>query len=144
MVQRVGGSCFFFFFSSRRRHTRSLRDWSSDVCSSDLELELVDVRLVEDERRSEDHLGLPVRALDDLVAAELAGLERLADLARDVTGRDRRDRVAREVPEILRVPERELLDRAVMDVLLHLARQAEPGEDNLVLELRVREELRGR
>src|SRR5204863_2356045 len=28
--------CFFFFFSSRRRHTRSLRDWSSDVCSSDL------------------------------------------------------------------------------------------------------------
>src|SRR6267378_5963083 len=26
---------FIFFFSSRRRHTRSLRDWSSDVCSSD-------------------------------------------------------------------------------------------------------------
>src|SRR6266513_5068957 len=25
-----------FFFSSRRRHTRSKRDWSSDVCSSDL------------------------------------------------------------------------------------------------------------
>src|SRR5438132_7025947 len=29
---------FFFFFSSRRRHTRSLCDWSSDVCSSDLRL----------------------------------------------------------------------------------------------------------
>src|SRR5438132_1869388 len=29
--------CYFvFFFSSRRRHTRSLCDWSSDVCSSDL------------------------------------------------------------------------------------------------------------
>src|SRR5207248_3844889 len=28
---------FFFFFSSRRRHTRSYGDWSSDVCSSDLE-----------------------------------------------------------------------------------------------------------
>src|SRR5260221_5617264 len=27
----------FFFFSSRRRHTRSLCDWSSDVCSSDLD-----------------------------------------------------------------------------------------------------------
>src|SRR5208282_276503 len=26
-----------FFFSSRRRHTRCYRDWSSDVCSSDLE-----------------------------------------------------------------------------------------------------------
>src|SRR5690606_10056272 len=28
--------CFYFFFSSRRRHTRFSRDWSSDVCSSDL------------------------------------------------------------------------------------------------------------
>src|SRR3712207_71986 len=28
----------FFFFSSRRRHTRYWRDWSSDVCSSDLEV----------------------------------------------------------------------------------------------------------
>src|SRR2546429_5154136 len=29
-------ACLFFFFSSRRRHTRCSRDWSSDVCSSDL------------------------------------------------------------------------------------------------------------
>src|SRR5258706_10676840 len=29
---------FFFFFSSRRRHTRLVSDWSSDVCSSDLEV----------------------------------------------------------------------------------------------------------
>src|SRR5687768_17882327 len=28
--------CVVFFFSSRRRHTRCSRDWSSDVCSSDL------------------------------------------------------------------------------------------------------------
>src|SRR5947209_15614830 len=28
---------FLFFFSSRRRHTRYWRDWSSDVCSSDLD-----------------------------------------------------------------------------------------------------------
>src|SRR3712207_8311901 len=31
----------FFFFSSRRRHTRYWRDWSSDVCSSDLHEEVV-------------------------------------------------------------------------------------------------------
>src|SRR5206468_4911795 len=42
-VNRVGGihwfvfRLMFFFFSSRRRHTRSDRDWSSDVCSSDLD-----------------------------------------------------------------------------------------------------------
>src|SRR5690606_34824592 len=34
----------FFFFSSRRRHTRFSRDWSSDVCSSDL-TQLVEYRL---------------------------------------------------------------------------------------------------
>src|SRR5207253_8080541 len=33
---------FFFFFSSRRRHTRWPRDWSSDVCSSDLSFRFVD------------------------------------------------------------------------------------------------------
>src|SRR3712207_8512338 len=33
----------FFFFSSRRRHTRYWRDWSSDVCSSDLEREPIHV-----------------------------------------------------------------------------------------------------
>src|SRR5438445_8380411 len=35
----LSGSCSpaaSFFFSSRRRHTRYWRDWSSDVCSSDL------------------------------------------------------------------------------------------------------------
>src|SRR5437764_6113581 len=32
-------SFFFFFFSSRRRHTRYIGDWSSDVCSSDLDTE---------------------------------------------------------------------------------------------------------
>src|SRR5690606_35666948 len=31
--------CVFFFFSSRRRHTRFSRDWSSDVCSSDLAIQ---------------------------------------------------------------------------------------------------------
>src|SRR5262245_64351447 len=32
---------FYFFFSSRRRHTRCLSDWSSDVCSSDLYIDLL-------------------------------------------------------------------------------------------------------
>src|SRR2546422_11248072 len=34
-------SLIFFFFSSRRRHTRCSRDWSSDVCSSDLPVPLL-------------------------------------------------------------------------------------------------------
>src|SRR5579883_19366 len=47
---------FFFFFSSRRRHTRFSRDWSSDVCSSDLPLrgaELLRARRAIDQVSSE-------------------------------------------------------------------------------------------
>src|SRR5437870_7619640 len=36
LVKATVLSLFIFFFSSRRRHTRWPRDWSSDVCSSDL------------------------------------------------------------------------------------------------------------
>src|SRR5687768_18454857 len=40
----------FFFFSSRRRHTRCSRDWSSDVCSSDLLLDDLRALVVADVR----------------------------------------------------------------------------------------------
>src|SRR5260221_10071201 len=36
LCRRIAKKWHLFFFSSRRRHTRSLCDWSSDVCSSDL------------------------------------------------------------------------------------------------------------
>src|SRR2546429_2550610 len=36
LLRTVYVQLIFFFFSSRRRHTRCSRDWSSDVCSSDL------------------------------------------------------------------------------------------------------------
>src|SRR6266498_4867147 len=39
-------SFWVFFFSSRRRHTRCGRDWSSDVCSSDLGLNLAAMRVL--------------------------------------------------------------------------------------------------
>src|SRR5699024_11793962 len=45
------------FFSSRRRHTRSKRDWSSDVCSSDLRAYY---RLQEEIGLQEDILNKPV------------------------------------------------------------------------------------
>ena len=38
MAEEIG----LFFFSSRRRHTRFTSDWSSDVCSSDLDLRIND------------------------------------------------------------------------------------------------------
>src|SRR5690606_41518127 len=50
-----------FFFSSRRRHTRFSRDWSSDVCSSDLSFAMIQVDVA-----AADH-G------EGIVAAEVAG-----------------------------------------------------------------------
>src|SRR5215204_7528984 len=55
----------FFFFSSRRRHTRSLCDWSSDVCSSDLML--TPAIAVEDAIFNLAHVGGP--ALGGLLVA---------------------------------------------------------------------------
>src|SRR5204862_4892435 len=48
-----------FFFSSRRRHTRSLRDWSSDVCSSDLYGQSVDSGRVRALARSREAEQMP-------------------------------------------------------------------------------------
>src|SRR5207249_9740161 len=60
-----------FFFSSRRRHTRSKRDWSSDVCSSDLEASRRRSRTTE-------------RPADEL---EEAALQLRRDRLGDLTGR---------------------------------------------------------
>src|SRR5438034_7802287 len=66
---------FFFFFSSRRRHTRSLCDWSSDVCSSDLHV--LDPRT-----------GRPVRVMAQVtVLARSAAVAEAASTALLVLGR---------------------------------------------------------
>src|SRR5437660_7673660 len=53
--------CFFFFFSSRRRHTRWPRDWSSDVCSSDL-ISTVHSHAFARRRRFRGHHLFPTKA----------------------------------------------------------------------------------
>src|SRR3712207_7430698 len=53
-------SSVFFFFSSRRRHTRYWRDWSSDVCSSDLTLIVLGGILVEFEREKPPQYGVSI------------------------------------------------------------------------------------
>src|SRR5256885_12168450 len=64
-LEGEAGDMRLFFFSSRRRHTRLQGDWSSDVCSSDLEhVEIERVAMVV--RRS-----LAVAAVDDNLAIDL-------------------------------------------------------------------------
>src|SRR3712207_8402278 len=59
----------FFFFSSRRRHTRYWRDWSSDVCSSDLQSEDDALRATQE---TEPVAVLVLRDLADELTAVLA------------------------------------------------------------------------
>src|SRR5207245_6043472 len=61
-----------FFFSSRRRHTRCYRDWSSDVCSSDLEHE----QLGPGEQGAADREHLLLTAGEDAPLAREQRLER--------------------------------------------------------------------
>src|SRR5690606_40271101 len=61
-----------FFFSSRRRHTRFSRDWSSDVCSSDLALRLG--HLDEARRRASHLVSRDTTRLDEAGVAR-AGTE---------------------------------------------------------------------
>src|SRR5882762_10003810 len=61
---------FFFFFSSRRRHTRFKCDWSSDVCSSDLEAVSLAVSII----------AVAMSALNVLTALVMATQERTREI----------------------------------------------------------------
>src|SRR5215204_5910502 len=88
---------FFFFFSSRRRHTRSLCDWSSDVCSSDLNALLTEAIVREESVENVEEALLSLEGMDTEIASKLAAhgittRDALADLAGDelieLTGMD--------------------------------------------------------
>src|SRR3712207_7101217 len=82
----MSGLAVIFFFSSRRRHTRYWRDWSSDVCSSDLEAVITVPAYFEDAQRQATKdagriAGLDVkRIINEPTAAALAyGLDKEQD-----------------------------------------------------------------
>src|SRR2546429_2667436 len=80
-----------FFFSSRRRHTRCSRDWSSDVCSSDLMGAAAARVLLHCEARPDDVVGLPPIP-EDHVGIEVAGTVEHQEEALLVLERGRVDR----------------------------------------------------
>src|SRR5207247_7657885 len=95
-----------FFFSSRIRHTRSTRDWSSDVCSSDL---LLDLDHVEPEGRLDDVAqAAPLEGEGGLLEcrchaaareqAQVAAIRRRARILGPLLGRSEERRVGKEWP----------------------------------------------
>src|SRR3712207_8154225 len=71
--------CIFFFFSSRRRHTRYWRDWSSDVCSSDLEGAMYDFF-----RTVSDAIDIPIMIQDAPVSGTPLPAALLARMAQEI------------------------------------------------------------
>src|SRR3989440_7717176 len=70
-----------FFFSSRRRHTRSDRDWSSDVCSSDLAMGGVDAVV---HLAAESHVDRANLAAGEFLRTNVGGTGTLLDAAREL------------------------------------------------------------
>src|SRR5450756_2907525 len=106
------------------------------------EVELGDVGLVEDVRRAEhDRRADAGGGREHLVAAKRAGREACPGRQGGGTGSQRGRRVAGQVTEVGRVPQLELLDRAVLDVRLHLRREPEAGQRELREQALVRVEV---
>src|SRR2546430_7231288 len=86
----------FFFFSSRRRHTRFDCDWSSDVCSSDLEsnptIDPLHPGIVLE--RAEERVA--TRVDQDAVAVVAGALEQVERLVQSPEGRSEERRVGKE------------------------------------------------
>src|SRR6266852_9892126 len=99
----------FFFFSSRRRHTICYRDWSSDVCSSDLAEVRLDLRW-----------SLPREVLDRVEALRLS----------DVLATERADKhVSRLLQTAQRVDVAVDVQRRVAHRVIELAALAERAGD---------------
>src|SRR6266508_160033 len=120
----------FFFFSSRRRHTRWPRDWSSDVCSSDLDRAGRDVlgndrasadegTLTDADTRQDGHVGAHAG-----VAAHMYALKALRDVRAAGEGRIRQ-RHPRPDPRAV------LENRVLRDEALGM--DAHPGADGHVM-----------
>src|SRR2546422_3452015 len=94
--------CDFFFFSSRRRHTRCSRDWSSDVCSSDLSL-TASAELAKSYPVRETRNGKLLTGIDVLEAERFAPLRGMrVGLITNHTGMDREGR--RTIDLLYRAP----------------------------------------
>src|SRR6266542_293276 len=94
-------ACSFFFFSSRRRHTRCYRDWSSDVCSSDLllpgkvvQIALGPTQLFVADRRLDQEVRVTLRK-----AAQI--LHAIRELREGVRGEQQLERA--DPPSLIRV-----------------------------------------
>src|SRR5699024_6910623 len=91
-------SMMIFFFSSRRRHTRSKRDWSSDVCSSDLPDRSTGERVQEIEIYlnfiGKFEVPMPEPTPEELAAEEKRRQKRIRDHEKYLRQKERKKKIA--------------------------------------------------
>src|SRR5690606_40585917 len=92
-----------FFFSSRRRHTRFSRDWSSDVCSSDLAKAPEAAQAMGVTSKVLEDLGI----VDETIPEPLGGAHRNMDAMADKL----RERLSLQVDQLMKEPLDALLER---------------------------------
>src|SRR5699024_1832804 len=81
-----------FFFSSRRRHTRSKRDWSSDVCSSDLFLNALEriPAIIKQYEEKNEVLEREIPQLQEIAGKTWKKEEELKQLKSELSALDRK------------------------------------------------------
>src|SRR5207253_6983467 len=90
-----------FFFSSRRRHTRWPRDWSSDVCSSDL----LGPDALDWQAAVKHEFEVPVSGLDTKASAALAQIASAYEsMFNDPSALSRLQRMIASAPQTLSIP----------------------------------------
>src|SRR2546430_9577667 len=128
----------FFFFSSRRRHTRFDCDWSSDVCSSDLEAAVHALPLEVDGELILAACGLmAAEQLGALLGQEAHGHEPVLTAVREEDVREGR-REDRAEAVLAEGPDRVFARRAAAEVLPGEEDARAPGAGVVELEVRVR------
>src|SRR5690606_40277319 len=98
--------CVFFFFSSRRRHTRFSRDWSSDVCSSDLASSRLKDRITEERAKGAtviltSHVMSELEELADEVLFLLEGSVRFRGTIESIRDRTGERKLERAVARLM-------------------------------------------
>src|SRR5260370_31495751 len=89
-------SILVFFFSSRRRHTRFKCDWSSDVCSSDLNASSAELLAIADEAFAGGDVSAAAQAYGQVLQDEPGQPKAVAGLAKCYLKRSEERRVGKE------------------------------------------------
>src|SRR5437868_10350446 len=121
---------WFFFFSSRRRHTRSKRDWSSDVCSSDLNEKLLSEARAERQRMLREARDTKNAIINEAKGKATTEANRLLQMAREAINNEKQASIT-ELKNQVATLSIEIAEKILREQLKDTAKQKELAEKYL-------------